>query len=160
MHRDERRGSRRVGGRQVVGRAAPHRRRSRPVRCEGRQKLLGIIPFGDKLRDYFAKYESSQKHIDAIIKALHNGQDELRKDNAALEGRRCTCGTPMQRLAQYIYVAEKLDAALVTKIAEVEVTDADRAKALREDVLFYVRQKHQDLLTQLAVRCRATWQST
>ena len=26
-----------------------------------------------------------------------------------------------------------------------------RAKALREDVLFYVRQKHQDLLTQLAV---------
>ncbi|MGZ8735208.1 MAG: toxic anion resistance protein, partial [Acidimicrobiia bacterium] len=27
----------------------------------------------------------------------------------------------------------------------------DRAKALRDDVLFYVRQKHQDLLTQQAV---------
>jgi uncharacterized protein YaaN involved in tellurite resistance len=57
----------------------------------------------------------------------------------------------MQRLAQYIYIAQKLDATLVTKIAEIEVADADRAKALREDVLFYVRQKHQDLLTQLAV---------
>ena len=31
------------------------------------------------------------------------------------------------------------------------VTDPERAKALRDDVLFYVRQKHQDLLTQLAV---------
>jgi len=122
-----------------------------PSDAKGVRKLLGIIPFGDKLRDYFAKYESSQKHIDAIIKALHNGQDELRKDNAALEVEKVHLWDGMQRLAQYIYVAEKLDAALVTKIAEVEVTDADRAKALREDVLFYVRQKHQDLLTQLAV---------
>ena len=29
--------------------------------------------------------------------------------------------------------------------------DPERAKALNQDVLFYVRQKHQDLLTQLAV---------
>ncbi len=57
----------------------------------------------------------------------------------------------MQRLAQYSYVAEHLDAALVAKIAELEATDPDKAKALREDVLFAVRQKHQDLLTQLAV---------
>ena len=37
------------------------------------------------------------------------------------------------------------------KIAELEVSDPETAKALNEDVLFYVRQKHQDLLTQLAV---------
>ena len=37
------------------------------------------------------------------------------------------------------------------RIAELEATDPERAKALRDDVLFYVRQKHQDLLTQLAV---------
>ena len=36
-------------------------------------------------------------------------------------------------------------------MADLEVSDPQRAKALREDVLFYVRQKHQDLLTQLAV---------
>ena len=50
-----------------------------------------------------------------------------------------------------MYLAEHLDAALEAKIAEIEATDPDKAKALREDVLFYVRQKHQDLLTQLAV---------
>jgi uncharacterized protein YaaN involved in tellurite resistance len=122
-----------------------------PSDAKGVRKLLGIIPFGDKLRDYFSRYESSQKHLDAIIKALQNGQDELRKDNAALEVEKVHLWDGMQRLAQYIYIAAKLDAALVAKVAEIEAADADRAKALREDVLFYVRQKHQDLLTQLAV---------
>jgi uncharacterized protein YaaN involved in tellurite resistance len=57
----------------------------------------------------------------------------------------------MARLNQYIYVAERLDAQLSAKIAELQVAEPERAKALSEDVLFYVRQKHQDLLTQLAV---------
>ena len=57
----------------------------------------------------------------------------------------------MGRLNQYVYVAERLDAKLAAQVATLESTDPERAKALREDVLFYVRQKHQDLLTQLAV---------
>jgi uncharacterized protein YaaN involved in tellurite resistance len=57
----------------------------------------------------------------------------------------------MQRLSQYVYVAEHLDASLTAKIAEIEATDPQRATTLKQDVLFYVRQKHQDLLTQLAV---------
>ena len=36
-------------------------------------------------------------------------------------------------------------------ISQLEISDPERAKALSQDVLFYVRQKHQDLLTQLAV---------
>ena len=122
-----------------------------PKEASGAKKLLGLIPFGDKLVDYFRKYESAEKHLDAIIKALYDGQDELRKDNAALEQEKAHLWEAMQRLAQYSYIAEHLDAQLATKIAEIEVTDPEKAKALREDVLFYVRQKHQDLLTQLAV---------
>jgi uncharacterized protein YaaN involved in tellurite resistance len=57
----------------------------------------------------------------------------------------------MARLNQYVYVAERLDARLSATIVELEAADPARAKAMREDVLFYVRQKHQDLLTQLAV---------
>jgi uncharacterized protein YaaN involved in tellurite resistance len=115
------------------------------------KKLLGLIPFGDSLTDYFRKYESSQKQIDAIVRALYNGQDELRKDNAALNLEKQHLWDTMARLHQYIYVAESLDTRLATTIAELDATDPARAKALREDVLFYVRQKHQDLLTQLAV---------
>ena len=122
-----------------------------PKGATGVKKLLGLLPFGDKLTDYFRKYESAEKHLDGIIKALYEGQDELRKDNAALEQEKAHLWESMQRLTQYIYIAEHLDTALEAKIAEIETADADKAKTLRQDVLFYVRQKHQDLLTQLAV---------
>ncbi len=122
-----------------------------PSNATGVKKLLGMIPFGDKLADYFHRYESAQTHIDAILKALYDGQDELRRDNAALEQEKAHLWEVMQRLAQYIYVAQHLDAALDAKATALDSTDADKAKALRDDVLFYVRQKHQDLLTQLAV---------
>ncbi|GAA4693092.1 putative conserved protein YaaN involved in tellurite resistance [Promicromonospora umidemergens] len=115
------------------------------------RKFLGVIPFGDKIQDYFRRYESAQGQLNAIIQALYNGQDELRKDNAALNLEKQNLWDTMARLNQYIYVAERLDAQLATKIAELQIAEPERAKALSEDVLFYVRQKHQDLLTQLAV---------
>ncbi|HEY7047756.1 MAG TPA: toxic anion resistance protein [Jatrophihabitantaceae bacterium] len=120
-----------------------------PKQASGVKKLLGMIPFGDKLRDYFHKYESAQSHIDAILKALLDGQDELRKDNAALDQEKVHLWETMQRLAQYAYVAEHLDKALEARIASLD--DPEKAKVLRDDVLYAVRQKHQDLLTQLAV---------
>lgn len=115
------------------------------------RKLLGLIPFGDRLRDYFDKYRSSQVHLDAIIKALFSGQDELVRDNAAIEQEKANLWAVMGRLRQYIYLGQKLDAALEARIAQIETTDAERARVLREDMLFYVRQKVQDLLVQLAV---------
>lgn len=115
------------------------------------RKFLGVIPFGDKIQDYFRRYESAQGQLNAIIQSLYNGQDELRKDNAALNLEKQNLWDTMARLNQYIYVAERLDAQLSTKIAELQIAEPERAKALSEDVLFYVRQKHQDLLTQLAV---------
>ncbi len=122
-----------------------------PARASGVRKLLGIIPFGDQLRDYFHRYESAQTHINAILNALYRGQDELRKDNAALEQEKVHLWETMQRLTQYVYVAQHLDSSLTARIADIEASDPERAKALKDDVLFYVRQKRQDLLTQLAV---------
>lgn len=115
------------------------------------RKLLGLIPFGDRLRDYFDKYRSSQTHLDAIIKALFSGQDELVRDNAAIEQEKANLWAVMGRLRQYVYLGQKLDAALEARITEIAATDPERARALREDMLFYVRQKVQDLLVQLAV---------
>ena len=116
-------------------------------------KLLGILPFGagDRLQDYFNKYRSSQGQIDAIITALYHGQDELQRDNASIEQEKVNLWAVMGRLRQYSYLAQSLDAALSARIAAIETTDPDRAKVLKEDMLFYVRQKNQDLLTQLAV---------
>jgi len=122
-----------------------------PAQATGVKKLLGLIPFGDKLQDYFRKYENSQSQLDGILRALYSGQDELRKDNASLEQEKAHLWETMQRLGQYIYIADHLDAALVAKVQEIQAADPDKAKAIQEDVLFSVRQKHQDLLTQLAV---------
>ena len=61
-----------------LDRAAPHRRgaRSRPPGQAARKprKLFGIIPFGNRLRDYFTKYQSAQTHISAILAAPRLGQ--------------------------------------------------------------------------------------
>jgi uncharacterized protein YaaN involved in tellurite resistance len=122
-----------------------------PKGAQGAKKFLGVLPFGDRLTDYFRKYQSSQSHIDAILHALYDGQDELRRDNAALNQEKQNLWDAMGRLNQYVYVAERLDTRLAAKVAELQVSDPDAAKSLRDDVLFYVRQKHQDLLTQLAV---------
>ena len=115
------------------------------------RKLLGMIPLGSKLRDYFDRYRSSQTHLDAIINSLYRGQDELRKDNAAIEQEKVNLWASMGRLQQYALLAGRLDQALDDKIAGLEATDPEKARVLRQDVQFYVRQKHQDLLTQLAV---------
>ena len=117
----------------------------------GPRKLLGVIPFGDRLKAYFARYQSSQGHINAIVAGLQNGQQTLAKDNEDLEQEKVNLWQTMERLRQYIYLAQKLDSSLEARIATVEATDPERARILREDMLFYVRQKVQDLSTQLAV---------
>jgi uncharacterized protein YaaN involved in tellurite resistance len=122
-----------------------------PKEASGPKKLLGMIPFGDKLNDYFHKYQSAESHIDAILHALRDGQDELGKDNGALNLEKQQLWEAMGRLNQYVYVAERLDARLSAGISDMEPINPEKAKTLRDDVLFYVRQKHQDLLIQLAV---------
>jgi uncharacterized protein YaaN involved in tellurite resistance len=116
-------------------------------------KLLGLLPFGagNKLEDYFDKYRSSQHQLDSIITSLYHGQDELQQDNASIEQEKVNLWAVMSRLRQYSYLAQSLDTALSARIASIQATDPARAKVLNEDMLFYVRQKNQDLLTQLAV---------
>ncbi|MDP3972467.1 MAG: toxic anion resistance protein [Candidatus Nanopelagicales bacterium] len=126
-----------------------------PSEATGTRKLLGFIPFGDKITDYFRRYESSQSHLNAILQSLYDGQDELRRDNADLEQEKANLWATMQRLQQYIYVAERLDATVARTVEQSAASDPVRSKAIEQDVLFYVRQKHQDLLTQLAVAVQA-----
>lgn len=115
------------------------------------RKFLGIFPVGNKVQDYFRKYESSQTHINKIIESLYNGKDELLKDNATIEQEKVNMWALMQSLRQYIYVGKKIDATLEQKIAELEATEPEKARIVKEEMLFYVRQKNMDFLTQLAV---------
>ena len=115
------------------------------------RKFLGIIPMGKSVQDYFRKYQSSQTHINAIIESLYHSKDELMKDNASIEQEKVNMWALMQSLRQYIYVGQKIDERLGQKIGELEATDPEKARVVKEELLFYVRQKNMDFLTQLAV---------
>ncbi len=115
------------------------------------RKLLGFIPLGNKIQDYFRQYQSAQTHLNAIIQALYSSQDELRRDNAAIEQEKLNAWELMQKLEQYAYLGKKLDAELEARIAFLEAEDPEKARVVKEEMLFYIRQKVQDLLTQLAV---------
>jgi uncharacterized protein YaaN involved in tellurite resistance len=115
------------------------------------RKLLGVIPFGNKMKNYFDSYKSSQSHISAILKSLSSGKDELLMDNAAIDTERSNLWTAMGRLEQMIHLSRTMDARLEDKAGELDATDPAKAKAIRETALFYARQRTQDLLTQMAV---------
>ncbi|MFG2986130.1 toxic anion resistance protein [Streptomyces sp. NPDC048258] len=123
----------------------------RDTPAKGVGKLLAKLPGGNRFRDHVAKYASSQTTLNKIVAALRGGQDELRRDNAALHTERSRLWETMGKLQEYAVLTEALDTAVEQRIAEAELTDPQQADAMRADVLFPVRQKHQDLLTQLAV---------
>ncbi|MFE4651419.1 toxic anion resistance protein [Streptomyces sp. NPDC056707] len=117
----------------------------------GARRLLAKLPGGNRLRDHVAKYASAQSTLNRIVGSLRGGQDELRRDNAALHTERTRLWETMGKLQEYVVLTEALDGAVEQRIRATEAADPVQADALRADVLFPVRQKHQDLLTQLAV---------
>ena len=115
------------------------------------RKLFGLIPFGNKVKEYFQEYQPAQAHISEILKSLASGKDELLMDIAAIDGERARMWNQMGQLEQMILMAATLDQKLEEKANDLDASDPAKAKALRETALFYTRQRRQDLVTQMAV---------
>jgi uncharacterized protein YaaN involved in tellurite resistance len=115
------------------------------------RKLLGIIPFGNKIQAYFDRYASAQNHIQAIITSLVQGKDELLQDNIAIETERDRIWELMGKLEQMIVVTKMLDTRIEEKCAELDSYAPAKSRALRENALFCLRQRQTDLLTQMTV---------
>ncbi|WP_435416889.1 toxic anion resistance protein [Parerythrobacter aurantius] len=147
MSKDEGVGANLAELRTVVEELDPSKR----GKLTGTRKILGIIPFGNKLNSYFRSYQSAQTHIQDILSKLANGKDELLMDNAAIDVERAKLWEAMGNLEQMIHISRTLDEKLEEKANELDGIDPAKAKAVRETALFYVRQRTQDLLTQMAV---------
>jgi uncharacterized protein YaaN involved in tellurite resistance len=115
------------------------------------KRFLGIIPMGSKLRDYFRGYESSQDHLNSVIESLRRGKDELMRDNAAIDVEKTNMWALMGQLEKHGYLVRALGNAVQQEVDGLEATDPERARAIKEEVLFAARQKQQDIATQLAV---------
>lgn len=115
------------------------------------QKLLGFIPFGNKLQAYFRKFESAGTQLQKSMQQIYAARDDMQRDVVEIEAVRTKLWEAMQKLAGAVRFAETLDAKLASKVDSLQATDPDRAKALQQEVLFYARQNLTDMLTQQAV---------
>jgi uncharacterized protein YaaN involved in tellurite resistance len=115
------------------------------------KKLLGLIPFGNKLEAYFRKYQSAAEQLKTSMGQLYSARDDMQKDVVDIEATRAKLWDAMQKLAAAARFAQTLDARLAERVAQLEGTDPQRAQALKQEVLFYARQNLTDILTQQAV---------
>ena len=114
-------------------------------------KILGVIPYGNKLKAYFRKFESAGNQLQKAIEQLYAAKDEVQLDIADIEATRGKLWDSMQKLAAAAQFARALDERLAERVTSLKSSDPERAKALEQEVLFYARQNLQDILTQQAV---------
>lgn len=114
-------------------------------------KLLGILPYGDKLKAYFRRFQSAAGQMQAVLQQLYVARDELQRDVVDIDASRSKLWEALQKLKAAARFAEQLDSRLAGQVATLRASDEQRARALEQEVLYYARQNLQDLLTQQAV---------
>ncbi|MFI6305925.1 toxic anion resistance protein [Amycolatopsis thailandensis] len=115
------------------------------------RKLMGLIPVAGSAKKALDRYRAANEPVNALVLDLRARQDVLRRDNSALKGERERLWGTLGKLSEAAAFAEAVDTAVDRQAGIFDFTDPARAKALRADALHPVRQRHQDLLTQLAV---------
>jgi uncharacterized protein YaaN involved in tellurite resistance len=115
------------------------------------RKLLGLIPFGNKLEAYFRKFESAASQLQTSMTQLYAAKDGIQKDVIDIESTRGKLWEAMQSLAAAARFARTLDTRLAERVEQLKPTDPMKAKALEQEVLFYARQNLADIQTQQAV---------
>lgn len=115
-------------------------------------RLIGSIPgIGTPMKRYFSRYESASPVIDAIIRSLNNGKDQLKRDNLTLTEDQKQMRRAGFSLEQAIKLGQILDHKLEYKLSREIPADDPRTKFVQEDLLFPLRQRIQDLQQQLLV---------
>ncbi len=115
-------------------------------------RALGHLPMvGTPLKRYFTRYESASTVMEAIIRSLKNGRDQLQRDNVTLADDQKAMQVLNQKLEQAIKLGRLVDQKLAAKL-EREFTAADpRTSYVQSEWLFPLRQRIQDLQQQLVV---------
>jgi uncharacterized protein YaaN involved in tellurite resistance len=107
----------------------------------------------DPVERYFEQFRSARAEIETVMVSLKHGRDTLAADNVELERQEVTLVKDSQQLAKELDMANQLEDALTAAIerAEAEGVDPERVRFVRQEILFPLEQKRQDLQTLLAV---------
>ena len=114
-------------------------------------RILGLIPWGNKLQAYFRRFQSAASQIKTCMTQLYAARDDIQKDLADVDAQRARIWTGMEKMSEAILFAKLLDDKIGAKADALRATDALRARALEQEVQFYARQNLTDMLTQQAV---------
>jgi uncharacterized protein YaaN involved in tellurite resistance len=115
-------------------------------------RLLGALPFvGTPLKRYFSQYESAQVVIDAIIRSLEKGRDQLGRDNITLAEDQKVMRELTLKLDRQVQLLRLIDQKLQYKLDREIPAEDPRHTFIAEELLFPLRQRIQDLQQQLAV---------
>ena len=115
------------------------------------RRSLGILRRRQPLVRYIDGFAASEAQIRELIGTLRQGRSELQRNNAMIAQEERSLATLTQSLRQYADLAERLDKAVEAAAEAVVDSDPKRARLLVDDALFPIRQRRQDILTQLAV---------
>jgi uncharacterized protein YaaN involved in tellurite resistance len=114
--------------------------------------MLGHIPgIGTPLKRYFSRYESASTTIDAIVKSLKAGQEQLKRDNVTLIDDQKSMRAMTLKLERAIKLGMLIDKRLQDALDTEIASDDQRHKFIGEELLFPLRQRIQDLQQQLLV---------
>ena len=115
------------------------------------RRFLGLLRGGSALTSYFDRYRASETEIAAALAAMATSRDVLMQDTIAI-GALATANWPLlAALARAIDVCRNLDARFERLTGQLDHVDAVKAQKIRTSALYEVRQRHGDLLTQMAV---------
>ena len=119
-------------------------------------KALSFLPGRNAAARYFRSFESNQKQLDGVLTALGRGQEMLQRDNAELAVERRGLWEDLGALQKAAHLLGLLDERVVQRAQQARAEGrTEAADALERDVLFAVRQRRQDVATQIAVTVQA-----
>jgi len=114
-------------------------------------KILGVIPFGNKLQTYLHRFDTASASLRKLIDSLFGVEDELSRDDQELFATMNKLLAAMTKLKSVDIFIEHLDQVLVEAVTKLRTNDPARAKAIEQEVLYYARQASMDVKTQLLV---------
>lgn len=115
-------------------------------------RSLGALPFvGTPLKRYFTRYENASTVMDAILRALRVGREQLTRDNVTLADDQKAMRALTEKLDKAVKLGQLIDAKLTAQL-ERDLTPGDpRHTFVQTEWLFPLRQRIQDLQQQLVV---------
>jgi uncharacterized protein YaaN involved in tellurite resistance len=122
----------------------------------GTRKILGVIPMGKNIERYVKRFDTAEDQLEAISASLFHGRDELLRDNAELYTQEEKLWNAMGKLNEAAFYLQALDDATVKRMEEIKASgDMEEYKVMDNDILNPIRQRNQDVTTQMAVTAQA-----